>query len=59
MEARVRKLGTIRLRRVDISEWASDVARQYGIRRLPTLRLYDGHDVLSEETREILEILGR
>jgi hypothetical protein len=57
LEALARRLGTIRLRRVNVSEWESDVARQYGIRRLPALWLYDGHELLSEDAREVLEIL--
>jgi len=57
LAAYVRKLGTVRLRRVNVASWDSDVAEQFGIRRLPTLHLYDGQKLLSEETREVLEIL--
>jgi hypothetical protein len=59
LEARVRQLGTIRLRRIDVPTWDSQVSRQHGIRRLPTLMLYAGRRLLSSDTAEILAWLQR
>ena len=53
----MRHLGTVRLRRINVASWESDVCRQHAIRRLPTLVLYEGQRVLSKDTREILGIL--
>ena len=57
IEARVRELGTLRLRRIDVPTWESPVALKHGIRRLPTLQLYDGRELVSDDTQEILEHL--
>jgi hypothetical protein len=58
LEALIRERENVRLRKIDIVSWESPVARQFNIRRLPTLMLYDGRQLLSADTREILEILG-
>ena len=58
MEARIRELGTVRLRKIDVESWESPVATAHGIDRLPTLVLYDGKTVVSTDTREILAALG-
>lgn len=44
-----------RLLRVDIDTWSSDVARQYGIRSLPTLYLFEGKDLVLKDTRAVLQ----
>jgi hypothetical protein len=59
LEAWVDKNKTIRLRQIDVRSWDSDVSRQFGISRLPTLMLYDGPDLISDDTKEILEILSQ
>ena len=59
MEAWVEKNKTIRLRQIDVRSWDSDVARQFKIRRLPTLMLYDGTDLISDDTKDVLEILNQ
>jgi len=41
LEALARKHPNVTLRIVDIGSWHSDVAGQYGIRRLPTVWLYE------------------
>jgi hypothetical protein len=58
LEALIRERASVRLRRIDIERWDSPVAVQFGIRRLPTLLLYDGRELLSSDKREILELLG-
>ena len=59
MEAWVEENKTIRLRRIDVVNWNSEVARQLEIRRLPTLMLYDGTDLISDDKQEVLDILNQ
>ncbi len=58
MEATIRRLGTINLRRIDVRDWDSAVANQHGIRSLPTLALYDGDELVSDDKREILDMIS-
>ena len=55
----VEKNRTIRLRQIDVGNWNSEVAQQFEIRRLPTLMLYDGTDLISDDTQEVLAILNQ
>ena len=59
LEAWVEKNKTIRLRQIDVGNWNSEVAQQFEIRRLPTLMLYDGTDLISHDTQEVLAILNQ
>ena len=59
LEAWIAKNKTIRLRQIDVGNWNSDVAQQFEIRRLPTLMLYDGTELLSDDRDEIIEILNQ
>jgi len=59
LEDLVRRKGTLRLRVIDIVNWDSEVAQQHGIQRLPTLALYDGRELVSDDLREVIEILER
>ncbi len=59
LAAQIGKRGTFRLRTIDIDQWASPVARQFEIRKLPTLLLYDGDELVSENRREILNFVFR
>ena len=59
MEAWVDRNKTIRLRQIDIGNWNSEVAQQFEIRRLPTLMLYDGTDLISDDKQEVLDILNQ
>jgi hypothetical protein len=59
LEAWVAENKTIRLRRIDVVNWNSEVARQFEIRRLPTLMLYDGTDLISDDKQEVLDILNQ
>ena len=43
-----------RLLRIDVGEWTSPVATQFGIRRLPTLHLYDGQELVTSDTSDVL-----
>lgn len=45
------------LRRVDIHDWESPVARQYGIDRLPNFRLYGPDGTLIAEGPEVAETI--
>ena len=47
----------LRVRTIDIDQWRSPVALQYGIGKLPAAFLYDGEELVSEDYREILRIL--
>ena len=58
MEAFIRKRGTVRLRKIDVASWGSQVSKQFGIRRLPTLRLYNGTKLVSEDARNVLRTLA-
>lgn len=59
MEALINDRKTARLRRIDIDSWGSAVAKSHDIRRLPTLALYDGTRLVSEDPNRILRLLGR
>ena len=59
LEAWVEKNKTIRLRQIDVGNWNSEVAQQFEIRRLPTLMLYDGTDLISDDTQLVLAILNQ
>ncbi len=58
METLIRKRGTVRLRKIDVATWSSQVSKQFEIRRLPTLRLYDGTKLVSEDTRNVFQTLA-
>jgi len=45
------------LRRIDIGAWDSDVARQFGVRSLPSLWLYDGQNRVSTNGQEVFDRL--
>ncbi len=57
MEGKIRELGSVNLRRIDIRDWDSPVAQQHGINSIPRLMLYAGDELLSEDTREVLGML--
>ena len=57
LEAHIRKLGTVRLRKIDVASWKSEVSRQFKIRRLPTLHLYDGTRLVLDDSRQVLRTL--
>ena len=58
LEARIKTLDSVRLRKVNIVNWGSDVAKQHGINSLPSLRLYDGKDLESESGPAVLSALN-
>lgn len=45
--------------RIDIDKWGSPVAQRYEIRRVPTLWLFEGRELRSEDTQEVIEFLHR
>ena len=57
LEAHVEEKGNLRLLKIDIEHWGSPVAEQFGIRRLPTIWLYDGSKRISDDAAEIEKIL--
>ncbi|MBK8974984.1 MAG: thioredoxin family protein [Planctomycetes bacterium] len=60
MERLITRTGGIRLRRIDIDTWDSPVARQYGIRSLPTLWLYvDGERTASDPRAVLAKLAAR
>lgn len=55
MEALIRSKQSCWLLRIDIDTWRSPVAQQYGIRRLPTVWLYDGKERVATDVRQVIE----
>ncbi len=53
MESLVQSKSNCKLRRIDIVSWKSDVARQFGINRLPTVWLYNGQHRVSSDSRDV------
>ncbi len=47
------------LRRIDVVEWGSEVAKQHGIRSLPHLVLYENGRETARGAREVLAALPR
>ena len=54
LEAAVRERGNVRLRRVNIRDWSSPVAQQYGIQSIPQLWLHDGTKRVATDTSEVM-----
>ena len=54
MEALISDKQACKLLRIDIDKWGSAVARQYAIRSLPTLWLYDGTTRITTNTGDVL-----
>ena len=54
MEALINDKQACKLLRIDIDKWGSAVARQYVIRSLPTLWLYDGTTRVTTNTGDVL-----
>jgi len=54
LEALVVKLDDVRLCKINIKSWGSDVARQHSIKSIPQLVLYDGTTLVAQGTREVL-----
>lgn len=57
MEDAIRRLGTVNLRRIDIRDWNSPVAKQHKINSVPSLVLYDGDELLSDDTRTVMKMI--
>ncbi len=55
MEATIRSRTDLRLRIVDIGAWGSDVAKQYGIRSLPQVWLYEDGEFVSNDLDQVLQ----
>jgi hypothetical protein len=58
LEALIRKNGTVRLRKIDVVRWGSPVCKQFNIHRLPTLHLYDGSRLVSNDMAHIWQALS-
>lgn len=54
LEAAIRERGNVRLRRVNIADWSSPVARQYEIQSIPQLWLHDGTKRVATDTASVL-----
>ena len=52
-------LRNAKLRKIEIPRGPSDVASQYGITGVPTLWLYEGDELISNETREVLGLITK
>ncbi len=51
--------GNLRLLKIEVPRGGSDVGAQYSIHTLPTLWLYEGGEIVSTETREIIGMLSQ
>jgi thioredoxin-like negative regulator of GroEL len=49
LEALAQQHPGVKLRKVDIVAWDSEVARQHGIRSLPTLWLYEDGELTAKD----------
>ncbi len=47
----------VALRRIDIDNWDSPVAKQFNLNSLPALYLYDGDELVSKNGPQILQRL--
>ena len=54
MESLIRTKQNVQLRRIDINTWNSQVARQFGIRRLPTVWLFNGTEKVTTDRNKAL-----
>ena len=59
MEALILTKPDCNLRRIDIQKWGSDVAKQFGVRRLPTVWLYKGEERVETDRRKVLKRLTK
>lgn len=59
MEALIKDKGNVRLRRINIDQWRSAVATQYGIVSIPRLWMYEGMKRVSTDLRDVWNRLGR
>lgn len=57
MEALILSKRNCNLRRIDIRKWGSPVAKQLDVRRLPTVWLYQGENLVETERRKVLKRL--
>lgn len=58
MEAVINARTDLRLRYVDIGDWRSPVAQQYGVTRLPTLWLWSDGELVADETQATVRALN-
>ena len=58
LEALVVENEELHLCRINIDNWDSEVARQYGISSLPLLMLYDDQRLITVGTEEVLNELA-
>ena len=58
LEALARQHPKIKLRRIDIAEWGSPVARQCGIRSLPTIWLYEDSRLVTKDRDQVMTRLA-
>lgn len=54
LEALATQHPNIKLRRIDVGSWSSPVARQHGIRRLPTVWLYENGALVTQDSKAAL-----
>ena len=59
MKGLARRKKNFRVITIDIGKWGSPVAAQYEIRRLPSLWLYEGKKLRTEDRDEIIAFLRR
>ena len=59
LQAAIRERGNVRLRKINIKDWSSPVARQYQIQSIPQLWLHDGTQRVSTDTMDVLRRIER
>jgi len=59
LEALAKNRDDVKLRKVDIMSWDSEVARQHSIRRLPTLWLYEDGELIADDSEAVAARLSK
>jgi len=54
LEAVAKEAPSTRLLKIDVDTWDSPVSEQFGIEELPTVYLYDGKQLVTDNTNEAL-----
>jgi hypothetical protein len=57
LEGLVKTRPGVRLLKIDIATWSSAVSNQFGIRRLPTVWLYEGKERVADGPSQVMQLL--
>ena len=59
MEALAKQKTNVKLRKIDIVTWRSAAAKQFNVRQLPTLWLYDGKKRVSTDIGDVFQRVSK